>query len=172
MQIGGEQLMTLVVRLLAAIVLLYCVWPLLVRARQWYQHHVAGSRPTQQSGQTSEVLSHYEQLVKLLNDDIQLTSLLLQKLAYQMPDQTDDWYCRMALMQMQLWIVNRISADRNDPGFGERQMAIYRAKYCDRPSWWVYRKLAVDYQLFRDGFNRPPSNPDYQVYPFTKTGST
>lgn len=164
--------MMVVVRLLAAIVLLYSVWPLLAKGVKLYRARFGVPSILKPVEQTNQSLSHYEQLVKLLNDDIHLASLLLQKLANQMPDRTDDWYCRTALAQMQLWIVTRISADRNDPGFGERQVMKYQAKYCDRPNWWVYRKLAIDYKLFQDGFDRASSQSAYQAYPFTNGGNT
>ncbi len=169
--------MMLVVRLLAVVVLLYAVWPLLAKILQLYQARfgspdILKSLSLKPLRQATQPLSHYEQLVKLLDDDIHLASLLLQKLAYQMPDRSDDWYSRTALTQMQLWIVTRISADRNDPGFGERQVMKYQAKYCDRPSWWVYRKLAVDYQLFQEGFDGTPTQKVYQAYPFTNVGKT
>ncbi len=172
MHIDTEQLITLVAWLLAAIGFLYCTWPLLVKAVRWYRERFGNIGPSNRTGQHAESLSPYEQLVKLLNDDIQVVSLLLQKLEYQVPDQTRDWYSRMALKQMQVWIVTKVSADRNDPGFGERQIAMYRAKYCDRPNWWVYRQLAIDYQLFRDGVDRAPANTTSRAYPFTNVGNS
>ena len=171
MQIDTEQLITVVAWLLAAIGFLYSMWPLFVKALQVYQDRFSKARPRNRAGQRSETLSPYDELVKLLNDDIQVVSLLLQKLEYQVPDQTQDWYSRMALKQMQVWIVSKIAADRNDPGFGERQLAKYRAKYCDQPNWWVYRQLAIDYRLFRDGFDRTPSNSEYRSSPFTNVGN-
>lgn len=174
MQFDIEQSITVVAWLLATIGFLYCAWPLVLGAVQFYQRKFGETGDDGRDNQRTrgqEHLSAYEQLVKLLNDDIQVVTLLLQKLACQVPDQTEDWYCRMALKQMQVWIISKISAARNDINFGEQQASKYLAKYRDRPIWWVYRKLAVDYDLFRDGFNQAPSDLDNQTSPFTNAGN-
>ena len=96
----------------------------------------------------TQSLSNYEQLVKLMNDDPQVVDILLKKLAYQVPNQSQDWYCNVILKQIQRWIVNKISDEANNPTFGEQQVAQYLAKYRHRPNWWIYRKLARDNGLY------------------------
>ncbi len=146
MQIELEQAIAVVACIIAALGFLYAVWPLLEKGAEFLKLR----QPTE-ANRYDPTLTPYEQLVKLLNNDLQLVSLLLQKLSYQIPHQPDDWYCKVAFKQMQLWIVNKLSDDRNDPEFGERQATRYLSKYRDRPQWWVYRKLAIDHGLFQKG---------------------
>ena len=121
-------------------------WPRLFRIGRFLQAWVV----RQDEEDFTQTLSHYEQLVKLMNDDPQVVEILLKKLAYQVPHQTEDWYCTVVLKQIQQWIENKLSEDADNPHFGQQQVTQYLTRYREHPSWWVYRKIARDYGLFKN----------------------
>ncbi|WP_017327499.1 hypothetical protein [Synechococcus sp. PCC 7336] len=109
--------------------------------RRWHQWQKSQS-------QTVQPLSNYDQLLELLDGDRQSVERLIGQLKQKYPGQPEDWYPEMVLEQLKLWIVNKLSNRYHSNAFGMGQAAAYTMKYRGRPTWWVYRKLAVDFELF------------------------